>query len=89
MPVVPDFAATHQWVRELRRWQGERVVAIHLSLPRDEPVYVGRYGKPHELGTLGDAIGWVRRNQAGAQMVVPRSITAREVCAVREISQLE
>jgi HEAT repeat protein len=88
MPVVPDFAATYQWVRELRRWQGERMVAVHLSLSRDEPVYVGRYGKPHELRTLGDAIGWVRLNQAGAQIVIPRSVSVREVCGVREVSQL-
>ncbi len=64
------------------------MVAVHLSLLRAEPVHVGRYGKPHELRTLSEAMAWVRRNPAGAQIVIPRSILRREICAVREVSQL-
>lgn len=88
MPVLEDFATTHQWLREIRRGVGERLVAVHLALPREEPVYVGRFNKPHELRPLGEAIGWVRDNPAGAEIVVPRSIGRREVTAVRELTQL-
>jgi hypothetical protein len=87
MPVAPSFATTHQWVRELRASHDERMVAVHLTLPRDEPVYVGRFSQPHELRPLGDAIGWVREHPAGAELVIPRSASVREVVRVRDITQ--
>jgi len=88
MPVVQDFARTHQWVRELRRYHGQKIVAVHLSLPRNELVYVGRYARPHELIPLGDAIGWVQRNHAGAEIVIPRKVSARETVGIRDVPQL-
>lgn len=88
MPVLSDFSVTHQWLRELRRWHGEKMVAVHLVLARGEPVLVGRYGKPHARLPLGEAIARVKAEPAGAEIVVPRSITAREVVGIREVTQL-
>ncbi len=88
MPMLQDFARTHQWVRELRRYRAQRIVAVHLSLPRTEQVYVGRYARPHELMPLGEAIGWVQRNHAGAEIVVPRKVSAREAVSIRDVPQL-
>lgn len=88
MPVLPDFAVSHQWLRELRRWHDERMVAVHLLLGSDEPVLVGRYGQRHERVPLGEAIARVRAAPAGAEIVVPRSIRKAEVAAVRELTQL-
>jgi hypothetical protein len=43
MPLVPDFSVTYQWLRELRQWHGERMVAAHFVVSSDEEVLVGRY----------------------------------------------
>ncbi|HXT49464.1 MAG TPA: HEAT repeat domain-containing protein [Thermoanaerobaculia bacterium] len=88
MPVVPDFWTSHQWVRELRRQSGERVVAVHFRLADDELVHVGRFGQPHRLVAASAAARWVMDNPDGAEVVVPRSIARREVVAVREAPQL-
>ena len=88
MPVLESFAATHQWVRELRSWHGERAVAVHVMLPKTEPVYVGRFSQRHELRPLGDAIGWVRKHPLGAEIVLPRAVSSKEVIRVRESTQL-
>jgi len=36
MPIVPDFSVTYQWLRELRRFHRERMVAVHFVVPSDE-----------------------------------------------------
>jgi hypothetical protein len=88
LPVVPDFWTTHQWVRELRRHNNERVVAVHFRLPDDEPVHAGRFAEPHRLLPAAAAARWVMDHPDGAEVVVPRSVARREVVAVRAAPQL-
>jgi hypothetical protein len=88
MPVVADFWTTFQWLRELRRGHDERLVAVYFRVPDNEPVYFGRYNEPHLARTAGAAAAWVLENPAGAQVVVPRSVAAKEVVAVRRVKQL-
>ena len=88
MPVVPDFWTSHQWTRELRRRNGERLVAVHFRLADEELVHVGRFAQPHRLVAAAAAARWVMDNPDGAEVVVPRSVTRREVVAVREAPQL-
>ncbi|HET9766827.1 MAG TPA: HEAT repeat domain-containing protein, partial [Thermoanaerobaculia bacterium] len=88
MPVVPDFWTSHQWTRELRRRNGERLVAVHFRLPDDELVHVGRYAQPHHLLPAAAAARWVMDHPEGAEIVVPRKVTRREVVAVRQAPQL-
>ena len=88
MPVVPDFWTLHQWTREMRRRNGERLVAVHFRLPDDEPVHVGRYAQPHRLLPAAAAARWVMDHPEGAEIVVPRKVTRREVVAVRQAPQL-
>ena len=40
MPVVRDFWTTYQWLRELRRWHDERMVAVSFRISDREPVLV-------------------------------------------------
>lgn len=87
-PVVPDFALTHQWLRELKRRHGERMIAVHFRAPSDEVVLVGRYGKPHASVPLREAIRRVLAEPAGAEIVLTRSIPKKDVLAVREVTQL-
>lgn len=88
MPVVPSFWTSHQWLRELRRWHDERMVAVHFRLPDDEPVHVGRFGEAHRLLPAAAAARWVMDHPDGAQVVVARSIARRDVVAVRATPQL-
>jgi hypothetical protein len=88
MPWLPDFSATHQWLRELRRWRDGRMVAVHFRVPRGEEVYVGRFGAPHARTTASKAVAWVQASPAGAEVVVPRSILLREVVDLHTVTQL-
>jgi hypothetical protein len=89
MPVLPSFTLTYQWVRELRRWHPGVLVAIQLRLPDDEPVTVGRYGRPPSEVTAAQAVAAVRGldDPYGYEVFVPRAITAAEVRRVRDIPQ--
>lgn len=61
-PVTPDFYISHQWLRELKRWNPGRLVAVYFRVPDDEPVHVGHYGQPHLPTTAARAVAlmWTR-----------------------------
>ncbi|MEH1163926.1 hypothetical protein V6V47_00910 [Micromonospora sp. CPCC 205539] len=62
---------------------------MHLRLPDDEPVTVGRYGaRPREV-TAAQAIAEVRglEDPRGHEVFVPRAITAAEVRRTRDVPQ--
>ncbi|MGB8931138.1 MAG: HEAT repeat domain-containing protein [Anaeromyxobacteraceae bacterium] len=88
MPVVADFWATFQWLRELRRGRDERMIAVHFRVPDSEPVYVGRYGQVHTLQPATAAAAWVLRSPAGAEVIVPRSIGPKDVLRIQHPTQL-
>lgn len=88
MPVLPDFSVSYQWLRELRRWHGERMIAVHFVVPSDEPVLVGRYNLPHEQLPLGEAIRRVLAAPRGCEIILTRRVRAREVVGIRAITQL-
>ncbi len=88
MPVLPDFATTHQWVREMRHWNGGRVLGVHVRVTRATIVYVGRFGGPHFALPIGEACRWVTDHPEGAEILVPRSFSAKEILAFRPIVPL-
>jgi hypothetical protein len=88
MPVVADFWTTFQWLRELRRGHDERLVAVYFRVPDSELVHCGRYSEPHALRTAAAAAAWVLRNPAGAQVLVPHSVSARDVVSIKRLKQL-
>jgi hypothetical protein len=55
VPVGRNFYLTHQWLRELRRWQPSSVVAVYFRPPDDELVRVGCYGTDHRQMTANKA----------------------------------
>jgi hypothetical protein len=89
MPVLPSFTLTYQWVRELRRWHPGVLVAVHLRLPDDEPVTVGRYSAPPRDVTAAQAVAAVREldDPRGYEVFVPRAVTAAEVRRIRDVPQ--
>ncbi|MFH8615539.1 HEAT repeat domain-containing protein [Streptomyces sp. NPDC017979] len=94
-PVLPSYALTHQWLRELARF-GSRggLVAVHVRLDDTEDVLVGRYADRvrdaqatvpaaqavRRIATLDDPRGW--------EVFVPRAIRPREVHRVRAVPQV-
>ncbi|MEU4427605.1 hypothetical protein AB0F81_43855 [Actinoplanes sp. NPDC024001] len=89
MPVLPSFTLTHQWVRELRRWKPGVLVAVHVRVPDDETVTVGRYGRAPQRVRLAEAVAIVRdaADPRGYEIFVPRAAGAAEVRRVRDIPQ--
>lgn len=88
MPVVFDFWTTFQWLRELRRWHGERLIAVYFRLPDGEAVHAGRYGEPHAVMTASAAAAWVSKNPAGAEVVIPHGVAAGNVLGIKQVPQL-
>ncbi|MFD7322091.1 HEAT repeat domain-containing protein [Streptomyces sp. NPDC059875] len=91
-PVLPSYALTHQWLRELSRRPGPRdVVAVHVKVADGETVTVGRYSErePAEttaaeavrtVSALGDPRGW--------EVFLPRAVARGEVRSIRRVRQV-
>ncbi|WP_326766217.1 HEAT repeat domain-containing protein [Streptomyces sp. NBC_01591] len=90
-PVLPSYTLTHQWLRELSRRSGPRgLVAVHIRLPDDEPVTVGRYHRDPAAVTAAEAVRRVAAlpDPRGWEVFVPRAVTRREVHRIRAVSQV-
>lgn len=87
MPVARNFWTTYQWTRELRRYHDERMVAVYFRLSSGDPVYVGRYSEPHKKTTATVAASWIMDNPTGAEVVLPRSVSAKDILATRAVTQ--
>ncbi|GAA3019145.1 hypothetical protein GCM10020229_33000 [Kitasatospora albolonga] len=94
-PVLPSFAVTHQWLRELARrgTRGGGMVAVHLRLDDGQPVLVGHYRdrakSAQRTVTAAEAVRRVRElgDPLGWEVFVPRAVTAGEVRRVRAVPQ--
>ncbi|KQX50138.1 hypothetical protein ASE09_17745 [Streptomyces sp. Root66D1] len=94
-PVLPSYALTHQWLRELARF-GSRggLVAVHVRLDDAQEVLVGRYAdRVRDAQATVPAAEAVRRISAledprGWEVFVPRAIRPREVHRVRAAPQV-
>src|SRR3974377_2251749 len=57
MPVVPNFATTHQWARELKRQGTRTLLCVQFRIPDEELVLVGRYNGEKLEMTASEALG--------------------------------
>ena len=89
MPVMPNFHLTHQWLWELKRNGQRTMIGIYFRLPSEEPVWVGRYNQPHRNVSAGEAIKIIMEleDAEGWEVVVPRTIIAKEIQKTRRLSQ--
>lgn len=91
-PVLPSYTLTHQWLRELARRPGSRgLVAVHVRLPDDEAVTVGRYSD-REPARVTAAVA-VRRvadaaDARGWEVFLPRSVARAEIRHIRPVRQV-
>jgi hypothetical protein len=91
LPVVPDFAQTHQWVREMKYWAGQRIMyGVNFRIPDSTSVWIGRYNQVHRKVTAADAVACFMDGKAslGYEVIIPRSIAAKEIRRIRYMSKL-
>jgi hypothetical protein len=81
MPVVPNFATTHQWARELKRWGTRTLICIQFKIPNKEPVLVGKFNGQKLEMTAAEALSAVlnHTDPMGLEVIIPRRITAAEI----------
>ena len=92
MPVLPNYYASHQWLRELKRgWRGRPLlVAIDFCLPSNEIVLVGHFSEPHVEVTIAEAARIIMsaEDPLGYEILLPRSVGRNEIHKVRSVSQV-
>lgn len=64
------------------------MIAVHMRVPDDEVVLVGRYGQAHDERSATAAAKQIAAKPAGAEIIVPRPIARAEIVAIRELTQL-
>jgi len=88
LPVINNFMLTHQWVRELKRRGFRTAVGVYFRVPDGEPLFVGRYNEEKVASTASLAAARFRKEQMlGFETIIPRSIEACEIHAIRALPQ--
>jgi hypothetical protein len=90
MPITPDFFASHQWLRELRRGSPSPLVAVDFVIDDDELVRVGHYSQPQAEMTAAEAAGTIMRAEdpRGYEVVILRKILPSEIKRTRRVPQV-
>ncbi len=90
MPVMDNYYAVHQWLRELKRFTKKNMTAVYFRIDDHEQVYYGAYYQKHHLGTAVQAANSFMQlnDKLGFQTIVPRNITATEITRIRPVSQI-
>ena len=89
MPVTPDFYASHQWIRELRRRGAKTLVGVYFKLPSTEEVWYGHYSKPHRKSTIAKAVSEYMQlpDKLGWEFLLERKIEASEIHKIQAVPQ--
>ncbi|HEU5348767.1 MAG TPA: hypothetical protein VFU63_09170, partial [Ktedonobacterales bacterium] len=87
MPMLSGYYTTHQWARELKRRGHRTMLAISFRLDDTEPVSLGIYNGPHQTMSASKAVQALLEtdNPLGYEVIVPRSIGARELRSIRSV----
>jgi len=90
MPILQNYYISHQWLRELKRGGQRTIVGIHFRVSDEELVWVGHYSQPHQQVSVAEAIHIIMTaaDPQGYEMIIPRSIDAKEICKIQHISQI-
>jgi hypothetical protein len=93
MPFLPNYYASHQWLREIRRGSGHshsNIIAVDFRLPSNELVLVGHFSKPKTELTISEAAKLIisAQDPQGYEVFLPRSVNPTEIHKIRSISQV-
>ncbi len=84
VPVVPNYATTHQWARELKSRGARTLICVQFGIPNDELVLVGKYQSKKLEMTASEAAAAVIRHSdpMGLEVIVRRTIMPKEITRV-------
>jgi hypothetical protein len=88
-PVTPNYAVSHQWLRELKRGGVKTLVAVVFCIDDDEVVFARHYSEvPREMSAAA-AVGVILSHPEplGYEVMIPRRIRPTEIVAVRHVAQ--
>lgn len=86
LPVVENFMVSHQWVRELKRRGHRSAVGIYFRVADSELVWAGLFNQAKVKVTAAEAAAKLRNDRLlGYEVIVPRSISAAEIAAIRAL----
>ncbi|MBX3378836.1 MAG: hypothetical protein KF805_01970 [Phycisphaeraceae bacterium] len=90
MPLLPNYFASNQWLRELKRRGTKTIAAAHVRLPSETSVWVGKYNGEHRKVPLGHAAGIIMKESdpRGWQVVVVGSVSPKSIHAIRPVPQV-
>ena len=89
MPVINDYFATHQWLREIKRFEKKNIAGVYFRVGSSEPVWYGYYFEAHKKGTAAEAVeAFMRMNdKMGFQVIIPRNIHTEEIIKIKDLYQ--
>jgi hypothetical protein len=90
MPVLPNYFASHQWLRELKRNGVRTFIGVYFRVSDDEPVFVGHYRNGHSEMGAADAARLIMEadDPRGYEVIVPRRIESRAVKSIRTVHRV-
>jgi hypothetical protein len=90
VPVVRNFSMSHQWLRELKRFNAGSIVGVYFRIPDDESVCVGHYHQNHRMMTAAETVAEfdTSNDPQGWEVVIPRRIDANEIHRIRTLPQI-
>lgn len=80
-PQTENYLVNHQWMRELRRRQGQNLLAARIRIPDKESVLIGKYNEEHLKVTASEAIAIARQHSdpMGIEVIIKRKIMPKEI----------
>lgn len=90
LPVLQNYYASHQWLRELRRSGQRNLVGVYFRVPDDEMVWFGHYSRPHRYLPVNEAIRLLMSvtDPQGYEMIIARAISPKEIHKIQAVPQV-
>lgn len=90
LPVLPDYFASHQWMRELKRRGVRTYVGVYFRIPDSEAVVVGHYRLKHTAMAASAAARLISNmaHARGYEVIIPRPIAPSEIHAIRPVHRV-
>ena len=85
-----SYKLTHQWMRELRRFDQRVTLAARFRIPDSEQVHIGRYNQEHLLVTASKVIAIAHNHDdgLGLEVIIPRKISSQEIIKIYQPSKV-
>jgi hypothetical protein len=91
MPVINDFYASHQWLREIKHQKkSNNIIAVYFKIPDDEIVYCGKYSEEGKYVKSNIACKMFidLDDRFGFQVIIPRKVLKNEVHKSKSFPQI-